>query len=126
MGFFQKYLSNEQLREGLDVAIDDVYIPDEPLALLAKRSEGMAEGGVVKFQASFDSLDELKIALLYYEDRSVVALKEYKGAPVAGMQIMTDQEGSWSYRRLDQILESLGLGRENLIWSRPGELEEKD
>jgi hypothetical protein len=114
--FTQRLLSQEQLRAGILSPVDDVQIPDEPVAMTALRAGDLARKSGITFQESFDDLDSGLFAVLNFAGSFSVTLKDYVNSPVKGTRIYTDPQGMRSRRRLADILSALRLSPEDLIW----------
>jgi hypothetical protein len=120
--FTQHVLSDEQLRAGVLAPVDNVRIPDEPIAMTALRAGELGKMSGIAFQESYDDLDSGYFAVLEFTEGFSVTLKDYAHSPVTGVRIYTDREGMRSRARLATILDALGLSRDDLIWIVP-ELE---
>lgn len=117
--FRQIVLSEEQLRAGLVQSVDEVQIPQEPIAMTEIRATELERVTGISFQESFDDLDEGYFAILEFAASFIVTLKDYPGAPVKGIRICTDPIGQRSMSRLEIILEALHLSSNQLIWTVP-------
>lgn len=117
--FTQHVLSNQQLRAGLLSPVDDVQIPDEPVAMTGLRAGELGKMSGISFQQSFDDLDSGYFAVLDFAGGFSVTLKDYANSPVNGVRIYTDADGTRSRPRLAVILNGLGLTRDDLIWTVP-------
>jgi len=99
--------------------VDDIYVPDEAIAMTGIRARELGEMTGISFQESFDDLDVGYFAVLVFNAGFNVALKDYPRAPVKGVTIRTDPEGQCSRRRLQDILSGLNLSAGQLTWVRP-------
>jgi hypothetical protein len=75
-------LSKEQLQAGLARAVDEVDIAWEPIAMTGIRAIELESQTGIKFQKSFEDLDEGYFALLHFTGSFGVTLKDYPEAPV--------------------------------------------
>lgn len=116
--FIQHLLSDVQLRAGLLAAVDDVAIPDEPLAMMTLRVSELSQLAGISFQESFDDLDRCFVAVLRFARGFSVTLKEHPRAPVQGVVIYTEP-AAVSSGRLHEILSGLGLTADLLTWTVP-------
>jgi hypothetical protein len=115
--FRQITLSKEQLQAGLAHAVDEVDIAWEPIAMTGIRATELEGMSGIKFQKSFDDLDEGYFAVLHFPESFGVTLIDYPEAPVKGTRICTDPVGQHSMSRLKRILEALNVSRDQLIWT---------
>jgi hypothetical protein len=113
--FRQITLSEEQLQAGLAQSVDEVDIAWDPIAMTGVRATELEGMTGIKFQKSFDDLDEGYFAVLHFPESFDVTLKDYPEAPVKGTQICMDPVGLRSMGRLERILQALNLSRDQLI-----------
>jgi hypothetical protein len=117
--FRQRLLSDEQLSAGLMAVVDEVQIPDEPVAMTSLRASELSRRAQISFQESRDDLGLGLFAVLEFVGGYMVTLKDFTNAPTKGVVINTDPGGSRSRDRLVDILHGLNIAAEELTWVVP-------
>lgn len=113
--FTQVLLSEEDLGRGMWF-VEDVYIPDDAIAMVDIRAPELGKMAGVSFQESFDNLDWCPFAVLKFAAGFSVSLKDHRHSPVEGVKIYTDSEGRKSKERLMDILHGIHVSPDHLIW----------
>ena len=92
-----------------------------PIATLRGTPQGFGVSHGVTFQPSHDNLDDLVLALLELDDGRRAVLQRHRGLADAGVVERAVTKADYDDPSvLDVILEELGLGTEDVEWSRWG------
>lgn len=89
---------------------------EEALLLRLSPEEIAARTGIL-FEAAFDDLDEVDVAIVRYRDGAEVAFQRHRGAPIPGIVVIRRPGDDAA---LEWVVSELGLKSEDVIWSAPG------
>lgn len=116
----QIHLGEERLTRGLfDKAA--APLPRVDSALLRRSPEDIGRKFGVRFEASWDDLDHLEIALLQIDGGPQFALVRHRGAPVDGTEVWLHPE-EWNRPGvLEAVLTELDVPPGDVLWRLPGD-----
>jgi hypothetical protein len=105
--------------EGGAFSQKDVTVPWEPVATLAWRPETFTDKLGIKFQESFDDLDDLLLAVLELWTGRQIALVEYPRSPNPDTIVqVTGETGTSTSDILKEVTDALGLMPSDVTWQR--------